>query len=304
MNPEVEQEFLEALEVWAREWELALQRVLEGQEGELNLVDGKSYRQVKFNPNHDARGRFSSGAGSGLSRYYGDPVLFVENATDEDVADIYRVPGYTTRVELNRVVHGFPERDVTVALLDENGNTVARMTREFDSNKKSVYHDTFIITDSRLQGEGIAAALNARAEERYKEMGFTKVTLMADIDVGKYAWARQGYDIKASKRTNFLEEQTGYLRAVLREANPGMSKEAAQKRAEKLMAGKTHAWEVAALDDGKKYSWKTNSKSGEGHLGKAVMLKGNWWEAEKILVDDGVGYQLGKSYYKAKGAIK
>lgn len=41
MNPEVEQEFLEALEVWAREWELALQRVLEGQEGEMSLVDGK-----------------------------------------------------------------------------------------------------------------------------------------------------------------------------------------------------------------------------------------------------------------------
>ena len=50
MNPEVEQEFLEALEVWAHEWELALQRVLEGEEGELNLVDGNSYRQVKFNP--------------------------------------------------------------------------------------------------------------------------------------------------------------------------------------------------------------------------------------------------------------
>lgn len=44
MNPEVEQEFLESLEVWAHEWETALQRVLEGQEGELNLVDGKSYR--------------------------------------------------------------------------------------------------------------------------------------------------------------------------------------------------------------------------------------------------------------------
>jgi len=298
MNPEVEQEFLESLEVWAHEWETALQRVLEGQEGELNLVDGKSYRQVKFNPNHDARGRFSSGSGGGLSRYYGDPVLFVDEATPDEVAEIYALPGY----ELKGVVWGNTSdgQKVFKASLMKDNQEYARMERTFDAETLTVHHENLMVW-GQAQGEGLAAALNARAEEQYRQLGFERVTLMADIDVGKYAWARQGYDVADRYRTNFLEDRQGYLRAVLREANPKLSKAAADKQAEKLMKGKTHAWEIAALDDGKKYAWKTNSKSGEGTLGKAVMLKADWWYGEKYLIPGTKSYELGQSYYKAKG---
>lgn len=68
-----------------------------------------------------------------------------------------------------------------------------------------------------------------------------------------------------------------------------------------LVALVAHAWEIAALDDGKKYAWKTNSKSGEGTLGKAVMLKADWWYGEKSLIPGTKSYELGQSYYKAKG---
>lgn len=45
-----------------------------------------------------------------------------------------------------------------------------------------------------LQGQGFAARYMAQVEQTYREHGVTTLSLTANIDVGGYAWARDGYD--------------------------------------------------------------------------------------------------------------
>lgn len=356
MNPDVELEFIDSLELWAREWETALQRVLEGQDGALDLVGEKSHTTVKFNPYHDARGRFAEAGGGGaaemsseellrmglrqhglpedmfggppappptnelakvtgdnwssadlhstdyIAQSHGGPQSFAELATDREIASIYQVPGTRVVVLKNAYDKNLETRFIRADIYDEKtGVKLARIERDFDGPGRYVHHDLFSVVGN-AQGEGFAARVNARAEDYYRAAGFEKITLMADIDVGKYAWARQGYDVAKNYRTNFLEDAHGYTVAVLRSANPRLTKAAAAKRADKLLAGKTHSWEIAALDDGKKYPWSSSLRSGEGHLGKAVLLRGSLWYGEKSLLPGAAESVISDAYYRQKGA--
>jgi GNAT superfamily N-acetyltransferase len=44
------------------------------------------------------------------------------------------------------------------------------------------------------QGQGFATEFNAHMEKLYADAGVTKITLIANIDVGGFAWARRGFD--------------------------------------------------------------------------------------------------------------
>lgn len=57
----------------------------------------------------------------------------------------------------------------------------------------SVEHDFFKL-DRGVRGTGFASRWSKHAEDWYASQGLGKVTLSANIDVGGYAWARQGFD--------------------------------------------------------------------------------------------------------------
>lgn len=75
----------------------------------------------------------------------------------------------------------------------ESGLRVGRIERTFDFEDGSVHHDYFKLVDS-AQGAGRAKSIIGSQIEFYNRMGnINKVELLADIDVGRYAWAKYGF---------------------------------------------------------------------------------------------------------------
>ena len=95
------------------------------------------------------------------------------------------------------------------AILDSKGNEVGQFNRIFKINDKKefmVEHESLYM-DRNVQGQGFAKEFNKQAFARYREMGVKKVQLQADIDVGGYAWAREGYDWAPDDVPNLVEMQ-------------------------------------------------------------------------------------------------
>jgi hypothetical protein len=87
----------------------------------------------------------------------------------------------------------------TAAIFDAGGNPVGKLKRTFhqgDDGDLLVKHD-LLQMDSEVQGQGFAEAFNGHLEDWYRESGVSRIELKANIDVGAYAWARQGYDFAA-----------------------------------------------------------------------------------------------------------
>lgn len=63
-------------------------------------------------------------------------------------------------------------------------------TYHFDQAKT---HFDYFRVSSGKQGEGVMKPIIASAVERAQKMGFKKIDLLANIDVGGYAWARYGF---------------------------------------------------------------------------------------------------------------
>lgn len=71
------------------------------------------------------------------------------------------------------------------------GDTIT-YRRKIDLDAGLVDHSYFSIGRS-LQGSGIATDINTAAFEMYKARGIERVTVHANIDVGGYTWAKQGF---------------------------------------------------------------------------------------------------------------
>lgn len=264
----------------------------------------------------------------------------IERGKPSDFARLYDGAGLAVLARVEE--RGNEAVKVNFTLTDpESGRDVAKMVRSFNVDG-SVEHDTFIIS-SEHQGRGIAARINQRAEETYRAAGFTSIYMTADIDVGKYTWALQGYDFEydaarenmRSQLRRFLATrpvvgakfttpsgdgeivglegqnyiaQVGGERAVL--GPDGMHQVLANSdaaRFERLEAengGLRHTWDFAGLDDGQSYEWKTDAKSGRGHLGKAFLLSDHVheWDGLKSLDESSLGYAIGQRYYERGGS--
>ena len=232
----------------------------------------------------------------------------IERGKPADFARLYDGAGMAVRARVEE--RGNESVKVNFTLTDpETGRDVAKMVRSFNDDG-SVEHDTFIIS-SEHQGRGIAARVNEMAEEAYMAAGFTAIYMTADIDVGKYTWALQGYDFEslngrdmlrrqlrsflASKpavgvrfRTpdgfgevvgiegdTFLVKVDGDRSSISRRGLEQMLSNHDDEVYDRLAAangGLEHTWDFAGLDDGQEYDWATDAKSGKGHLGKAFLL--------------------------------
>jgi len=90
---------------------------------------------------------------------------------------------------------------IRVDIKDDSGQLAGSMTRSFKrvNGELRVNHHSFMI--NRLyQGKGIAADINENVEEEYEKLGVYSIALSANVDIGGYAWARQGYDFIPTAR--------------------------------------------------------------------------------------------------------
>lgn len=86
--------------------------------------------------------------------------------------------------------------DFTATILDATGAKVGKVRRivSTDVNGDLFAEHVRLEIKADTQGQGFAEAFNAALEDWYRESGVSRIELEADISVGGYAWARQGYD--------------------------------------------------------------------------------------------------------------
>jgi hypothetical protein len=84
-------------------------------------------------------------------------------------------------------------------IYDSTGRQVGEFSRELRRDGKDyvAVHEELRL-DPKYQGSGFAAEFNGNLYDWYRRSGFARVTLDANIDVGGYAWATQGFDFADS----------------------------------------------------------------------------------------------------------
>lgn len=116
------------------------------------------------------------------------------NMTEQDIIDMFYVDGVAdVRVTISETIPD--ELTVSAGLYDADGKRIAECTREFVRDE---YGELSHVTNSLLQvsntNAGIGSQLYYYQLRAYRRMGYPEVRLNADISVGRYAWARKGFD--------------------------------------------------------------------------------------------------------------
>lgn len=90
-------------------------------------------------------------------------------------------------------------------ILDKNGKEVGEGSRrlEIKDGVLEAKH-SFLELNKSIQGSGFAARLNENLEAFYRANSVEGIRLNANIDVGGYAWAKQGYDFHTSAEAKRL----------------------------------------------------------------------------------------------------
>ena len=130
---------------------------------------------------------------------------------------------------------------------------------------------------------GYASTLFHRYERLCGDLGFDQFRLSASLSVGKYYWAKEGFDFSDESEIVRRKEE---LRALVRERNLPVT--------DAEIGGLHHAWEIAGFrrelriaafrDADGYYSLKSDDRFREElslPLGKAFLLSGGAWEGHK-----------------------
>lgn len=94
------------------------------------------------------------------------------------------------------------DRDVVhleARIFDDQGKSVGEIERQFsraEDGTLRAYH-MYLKLNPDVQGQGFAQAWNGHLENWYRDSGVGSIHVGANIDVGGYAWARQGFDFES-----------------------------------------------------------------------------------------------------------
>jgi hypothetical protein len=187
--------------------------------------------------------------------------------------------------------------------------TFRRCIMRDEVGDKSLYADhLYLDVDKELRNKGFSLAFNGRAEELYNKLGVKEIRLEANISVGKYAWAKQGYDYSYPGERTWVVK--GFARWLKGKGNP-LSREEAKT----LMDG--HSWDLASYDNGKTYPVTLYDDDGNIDVrgrfpaGKAFLLA-DWnlfdymeeacWEGVKNLSPDSPSEKMYRHYLSEKSS--
>jgi len=91
--------------------------------------------------------------------------------------------------------HGANNVEWHARIVDADGEFVGHFDRGLylnNDNRWEVHHNLWSL-EAEVQGQGLATKINDAAFDLYRAWGVDEVTLLANIDVGGYAWAKQGF---------------------------------------------------------------------------------------------------------------
>lgn len=113
------------------------------------------------------------------------------NEIVEHIADA--VPGeFTVQLKSGKDVDGHPY--VRSVMLANNNATVVNTYHRHKDGTLEVHHDLLELPRG-VQGQGVGKELLRQELEDYQRIGVDQVSLLANIDVGGYAWAKYGFTL-------------------------------------------------------------------------------------------------------------
>jgi hypothetical protein len=109
-----------------------------------------------------------------------------------------------------------------LTVFDASGRRVGRIRREIDADGRGdfAYH-ALLELDGSVQGSGFADLFNDNLYEWYRRSGIRRVKVHADIDVGSYTWATQGFDFETlTEAKRFLRTARAKIKQALAPGGP------------------------------------------------------------------------------------
>lgn len=124
------------------------------------------------------------------------------------------------------------------------------------------------------QGKGIFSAIVATSEARYAWLGVDRARTQARLQIGRYTWAKWGYDFCSPLALRRYRELLAEF--ALKETGEGIPKE----RLDALACAR----DIALYDDGRRVKVSVGGRSGLFPLGKAFFLSELvGWDGERRL---------------------
>lgn len=109
----------------------------------------------------------------------------------------------------------------------DTGRTIGKFTRHLsrENDGEIVAHHDLLQIGRTYQGSGFAEKFNANLYDWYRRSGIAKVEVHANIDVGGYTWATQGFDFaNAQHAASFLRAAREKVDKVLLRPPKGLTK--------------------------------------------------------------------------------
>ncbi|MEV6232937.1 putative T7SS-secreted protein [Saccharopolyspora shandongensis] len=106
---------------------------------------------------------------------------------------------------------------VYAEITDQNGHQVGQLFRDIyrdDDGSLSAVHRKLHL-DPEFRGAGFADEFNTKLENWYRDSGVKHIELQANIDVGSYAWARQGYEFMPDRQDTAVDKILPRLEAEI-----------------------------------------------------------------------------------------
>lgn len=250
--------------------------------------------------------------------------IFGDKVTLEGLAHTYNPDPSKYDLDVKRAVFGQKGRDHEVVMNmfinDKAGNRVGEVHRTIirPRNGSLIVHNNLMRFDKEIQGAGMARDVYFKSEQLYKEIANGKpidIELLANLDVGVYAWSKHGFDfmdgnvaiqlrervekdINRTIHSRYMDGQYGNRREY--EANKQKYfKEELNKFGYESLDQLNHSWQFGALDNGEKYDIPTNNT--KGHYGKSIMLEMRSWQGVKKLNQGHDSEIIGNLYFESKG---
>lgn len=126
--------------------------------------------------------------------------------------------------------------------------------------------------DPPIQGGGFGTRWLQQLEGQYREEGVQKIILHADVDIGGYAWAKQGFDFVKPEDAKFLVKRS--LPSKLKLVHDEEERAAANEMMDLVRQGyQPTPIELAML------GWKPGKKR---WIGKDLMLNSDWHGVKRL----------------------
>lgn len=206
-------------------------------------------------------------------------------------------PGFVMKLQSMGGSRG-GEAEISWEIWNDKGEFVGTLVREFRPDK-SIYHSLFKLHKD-FQGGGLSDQVNWNAMSRYEKWGVKKVEVTAAW-VGRYAWARLGFNFKHPDQI-----RRAFQSYVDKHPNLAARKAKLMQEIEALLET---PWVLADWHTGELFPDEFNDPpKGPFPLGKAFLLSkdnGGCWSGEMKVGKGRPGYTRAmRTTYQGKGRVK